>query len=268
LNLLLKLLALISIYYIIDTSSESYWFFILIGGANMLTGIYSIYILQTKYNISFVVPKAREVKEILINDFPLLLSNILSIMLLSTNVTILKFTISEQELGLYSLSERILYALWQILSVFAVSIYPYICNFNKDTLIKLRKFLANIFFPFFGIVLIISLIVAFFSDKIVQFLFINSIAPDSLQISGQLLKFMMLTFILACTNIPAHQTLLAYGYKNICTKIFTIAVILNIFLGLIGSHLYGIIGITISFTIVILFLSIALNLTAFKKLNA
>lgn len=148
-----------------------------------------------------------------------------------------------------------------------MSIYPYLCKFTNEPLSELKRFLIKTYLPFFGAIMLMSLFIVFFSDNIINLLFSNSINSNDLLISGNLLKVMMLIFVLACTNIPAHQTLLAYGYKNTCTIIFIFIVLFNIISGLLFSKFFGVFGITISFSITLFLLSLAFNVTVLKKLK-
>lgn len=265
-NLLLKLTAIFFAVKVIAVVQNYYPFFLIIGVANIIVSLYSYYLLKTKFNFYFILPALQDIYFSLKSDFPTFLSNILGTIFLSANVFTLKFIISETELGLYSVSERVMYALWQILSVYSASIYPYLCVYfqysNKSS--SLRYSIHKTFPLFFGLIVLIAIVVSIFSDDIIRVI-TQSLHNGNITNSSNILRIMLISFTFAASNIIAHQALLATGHFKIVWLIFFFITILHFSLSYTMSLYWGGLGASVSFMISLFILSIILNLVAIKK---
>lgn len=262
-NVISKTIFTILIFIVIKEKTDYMYVNLFYSIAAIITGIFSIRFITKKYNLKFKLLNI----QIVINEIKagllIFISNFLNQAYVISNFIVLGFTTTALELGNYSIAEKIMLVIRQLLIVFTQVIYPHICEISKNN-VALKKFFKKILIPFSLLIFVICLGVFIFSGNIV-FLLLNKQDQDI----SLLMKILSTVPIIVVLNIAPYQTLLAYNQKKTYSKIIIYGAILNITSNIILSNLYGAIGTAISIIITELFITIAFyySLKKFDRLN-
>ncbi|CCH56972.1 Putative O-antigen transporter [Fibrisoma limi BUZ 3] len=224
------------------TKEEDYIYVIgIYGVANLITGLYGNWQAIRLYQIRLFFPKLSQIKQQLSQGLNIFITNLVIVLLNSSNLLILAFFVNDKALGSYGLSEKIVIALWQVLTVFSQAIYPVLCRLAQNSHEQLKQFIARTFLPFALGIFIVCLVIYIKAEYIVRFL-TGHIDPEAVRV----LKIMIWVPFAVCLNIPAYQTQLAYSVTGTNTKLYAIAAVINLALCSFLSYTWGAIGAAIA----------------------
>ncbi len=260
-NFLSRVIFTILVFVIIKTESDFIYVNLLSSLGSILIGIVSIAFVIKKYKIKFQIAKRNEIIFELKDGWMVFLSNFSIQMYVSSNIIILGVFENDKTVGNYSVAEKLMIILKQLLSVFSQVIYPHLCQLtNTPNLIK--SFFKRTMIPFLSFIFILCFLLFVFAEKIVFLMTGNNIHEIILII--RILSFV--PFIVAM-NIPAYQTLLAYNYKNSYSLILIMGAVINIILNFVLANLYGANGTAISVLITEFFITTGLIIALKIKLK-
>lgn len=260
-NFLSRVIFTILVFVIIKTENDFIYVNLLSSLGSILIGIVSIAFVIKKYNIKFRIAKRKEILFELKDGWMVFLSNFSIQMYVSSNIIILGAFENDKTVGNYSVAEKLIIILKQLLSVFSQVIYPHLCQLtNTPNLIK--SFFKRTMIPFLAFIFILCFLLFVFAEKIVFLMTGNTIHEIILLI--RILSFV--PFIVAM-NIPAYQTLLAYNYKNSYSIILIMGAVINIILNFILANFYGANGTAISVLITEFFITAGLIIALKIKLK-
>lgn len=230
LNFVVKvLIALLTIVLIKE--SADYWKYNFLQSVSLiLVGLLSVYLLYAKY--SFVLQKfnLKLVTKVLKAGFPVFLGSILVTFITSLFFLFLKAYSSENELSIFSTSNKIIATLQGlILLPFSQAFFPIIA---RDAVTNFERFKLNInrvFYLLFACTFLMGAIVFFFGDLIITIIFGSNyvVAFDSLKILAFLPMFS------AFTNIFAYQGLLSLKKDRLFLIIHIVFAVLSILLSIL-----------------------------------
>ena len=243
------------VFILIKSPSDYIYVNILNGVGNIVASILSIWLIRYKFNIRFAFSSIARIKYQLKEGWHVLLSSLAINAYINSNIIVLGFFANPFIVGYYSVAEKIMFAVRQILVVFSQVIYPHICKLVKIGHFDLVIFFRKIFIPFASFIFICCLSLFLFPDEIVFFI----ARKNELAISNLLKIFSFAPFIV-CLNIPAYQTLLAYNLKKSYTIIVTIGSILCICMNIILAYLFQAIGTVVAILITETFITLGLYL--------
>ncbi len=263
LNVLSKTIFTILIFMIVKVKSDYLYVNLIYSTSAIITGLISIKYIFKKYNIQFKLVRINQVINELKFGFLIFISNFSSQTYVISNIIILGFNSTELEVGNYSIAEKIMLIIRQLLVVLSQVIYPHICEISKKNE-ELKKFLKKILIPVTFFIVVLCVFVNIFSDNIVNLL-LNRFEPSI----SKLIKLLSIVPIIVVLNISSYQTLLAYNQKKTYSLIIIYGVFINIILNLLLSNIFGAIGTIISIIITELFITIGLYIAVkkFYKLN-
>lgn len=260
-NFLSRVIFTILVFVIIKTENDFIYVNLLSSLGSILIGIVSIAFVIKKYNIKFRIAKRKEILFELKDGWMVFLSNFSIQMYVSSNIIILGAFENDKTVGNYSVAEKLIIILKQLLSVFSQVIYPHLCQLtNTPNLIK--SFFKRTMIPFLAFIFILCFLLFVFAEKIVFLMTGNTIHEIILLI--RILSFV--PFIVAM-NIPAYQTLLAYNYKHSYSIILIMGAVINIILNFILANFYGANGTAISVLITEFFITAGLIIALKIKLK-
>ncbi len=257
-NVISKTIFTILIFILIKQKTDYIYVNLIYSIAAIITGMISIKFITKKYNLRFKLIKLYEVINEIKAGFLIFVSNFLNQAYVISNFIVLGFTSTALELGNYSIAEKIMLVIRQLLMVFSQVIYPHICEISKNN-VELKKFFRKILIPFSICIFLICITVFIFSNYIV-FLLLNKYDADI----SLLMKILSTVPFIVALNISSYQTLLAYNQKKTYSTIIIYGAIINIVSNIILSNLYGAIGTAASIIITELFITSAFYL-AVKK---
>jgi PST family polysaccharide transporter len=206
LNFIVKVLIAVLTIFLIKENSD-YWKYNFLQSISLiLVGLISVYLLYSKY--SFVLQKfdLKLVFKVLKLGFPVFLGSILVTFITSLFFIFLKVYSSENELSIFSTSNKIIATLQGlILLPFSQAFFPIIARDAVNDFERFKKNINKVFYLLFACTFLIGVIVYFFGDLIIQVIFgVNYVvAFESLKILAFLPMFS------AFTNIFAYQGLLS-----------------------------------------------------------
>jgi PST family polysaccharide transporter len=194
------------------------------GLSGIIAGIVSLFIAFRKFNTRIVQVTAKDVKAEIIAGKMLFFSSVAVNIYLNSNAFILGVFASPAEVGIYSVAEKVCFALRQLNMVFSQVIFPKTCLLAQSSVSALRSFLKRIFVPFILLVFV-ACIVVFFSSHLISSYFLKGVVDYHLIL---LINIFCISVIINAFNIPAFQTLLAYNEKNKYSLILILGCILNV----------------------------------------
>lgn len=228
LNLFSKVLFTVLIFIIINKPSDYVYIVLLNSVANILSGIAGIWIMAYSFNIRFNLPEIKAIKKEIQKGWYIFTSNLSNVIYTNSNILILGFFSTNLVVGYYSIAEKVMTALKQILIVFSQAIYPKVCRLSLKEHLSVVSFIRKVIFPFTGCMFMICSILFFLTDQIVYF-FTGDFIPEPIFF----LKMLIFVPFIISLNIPPYQTLLAYNLKRSYSSILMLGAIINICLNLL-----------------------------------
>jgi len=251
-----KVIFTIFIFVVIKEKQDYIYVLPLYAMGNVFSGLLGLYFMFEKFNVSFHFPNRSALLSQLKDNFYVFVSNFSINIYMNSNIIILGFVTNNDVLvGYYSVADRFINAIKQILVIFFQATYPTACKIAKEGHKELLKFFKNLAYPFSIFVFITSVIICIYADEIVM-LMTKSV---TLEISN-LIKILSLSLFIVSLNIPVYQTLLAYNYQKSYTLIFVLGSLLNIILNFILAYYFGMYGTAVSVLITELFITVGLYL--------
>lgn len=242
-----KLLTIAAIFFFIKSESNSPLVNIFFGIGNIIAGLYLFGIMRKEYKISFKLINLNILSVEFKNGFAMFTSNVAVVIHANSSLIILSFFLTPLSLGIYSVVDKIVQILKGILSLVHQAFYPRICNIVKESDNALFNFIKKIYGIVWSIVLLVCLILFFFSNLIVSY-FIKE--PQSIIFAGNLLHYLSFILLITSLNMPFYQSLLAYNKDWLAVRILFVAAVLSLLLSLILIPLFKINGAIINIYII------------------
>lgn len=261
LNFVTKVLFTLLIFIFVKQPEDYPLVLLFYGLGNLVSGLIGFGFVIKKYQIQVHWTKVKtRISTELQNGKSLFLSNLSVIIFTNSNILILSLFASDLVLGYYSNAERIVFASWQVLTIFSQAIYPHICNLTKGAFKKIISFFKDVYIPFIVLVFIGSILMFIFSDEIVLLL-VNKHEPSI----SFLLKVMAFLPLIVGLNIPATQILLAFNLRKEYMKSSIGGAIFCVLLNLILGYYFIEMGTAITVMLTEVYITIALNYFVFKN---
>lgn len=260
LNVAAKLLFTILIFAFVKEDGDGPLVLLFLGLGNFISGIFGVFLAVKKYHLNFNWPGIKGVKQELKNGWDLFVANFSIVSYQSSNVFILGLFTSNLITGYYSVAEKIVLAIKQLLTVFLQATYPHVCQLATESVLKVKRFYKQVFLPFSFLIFLVSICIFFFANPIVQF-FTN----EGVEEIVVLLRLLCFTGLIVALNIPAYQSLLANHFNKSASRILVIGSLLNILLNLILAPTLGASGTVYSVLITEIFITLGLHLVLYFK---
>jgi PST family polysaccharide transporter len=255
-NVVGKVIFTILIFIIIKEKQDYIYILPLYALGNIFSGFLSLCFMFKKFNISFHFPNSSALLSQLKDNFYVFVSNFSINIYMNSNIIILGFvTNNDIVVGYYSVADRFINAIKQILVVFFQATYPTACKIAIEGHKQLLNFFRNLAYPFSLFIFFISMLIYFYTNEIVILL-----TQSSIQEISNLMKILSISLFIVSLNIPAYQTLLAYNYQKSYLFVFVIGSLLNIVLNFILAHYLAMYGTAVSVLITELFITVGLYL--------
>ena len=255
LNFFAKFFFFIFIFIGIRTENDYNFVLLFWGLGTTLSGILGLVIIKINYQLIWHLFNVRNMIEELKEGFPIFVSNISTLGLTQSNIIILNRFTDDVTVGYFSIAEKVIGAVWQILSAYSQVLYPRLSQIiYKSDSSEVGFFLRKTFWVFFLGVSGCSIILYFYAYEILQLLFhnYNQVAVNTLQL-------MSIIPILVCSNIPANITLLALDKRKMFSNIFVFCSIFHVGISLVLTYYFGLKGAILSSAISLSFLSFKLH---------
>lgn len=250
-----RLIFVALVFILIDDKDDSIFYLLAFGIGNIISGVISIYMAVRACKLKFIIPKRSDISYELKEGWQITVSSLTINSYFYSNVIILRFFTNDLTVGYYSIAERILFAVRQIITLFAQVVYPHVCRLAQKSKTEANAFIKQLYFPFLLLVFLGSCILFFFSKQIV-YLFIGN---ESL-LPALLLRLLSFVPVIICLNIPAYQLLLAFDHKKHYVRVITLGTVVNLVTNISLVNVWGATGTAISIIITELFITAGLNI--------
>ena len=232
-NLIAKVIFAILIFVLIRKPSDYIYVTVVYSLGNVVSGIFALWLIFSRFGIPLKMPASFSFVGELRKGWYVFLSNFSINAYINSNLVVLGFFSNTQIVGYYSIADKIIYALRQILNVFFQATYPQACRHALLGIHELRKFFRK-FFPLFAAAIFLVCASCFiFASQITTI-----ITGKSLPEISFLIRMMAFVPFIICLNIPAYQTLLAFDFKKSYMAILTSGSVLNVVLNVLLAKQY------------------------------
>lgn len=255
-----RLIFVALVFTLIDNKGDSIFYLLAFGIGNIISGILSIYLAIHDCKLKFALPKRSDIVYELKEGWQITISSLTINSYFYSNVIILRFFTNDLTVGYYSIAERILFAVRQIITLFAQVVYPHVCRLAKKSKTEANAFFKQLYLPFLLLVFMGSCILFFFS-KHVAYIFIG----NESSLPALLLRLLSFVPVIICLNIPAYQLLLAFDHKKHYVRVITLGTVVNLVTNISLVNVWGATGTAISIIITELFITAGLNVALYQK---
>lgn len=259
-TLVARLIFIALVFIFIHHKEDGIFYLFFFGIGNIIAGILSIYLAIRIYKLKFIRPKRIDLICELKEGWQITISSLTVNSYFYSNVFILRFFTNDLIVGYYSIAERILFAIRQIITLFAQVVYPHICRLAQKSKQEANVFFKQIYLPFLLLIFCGCCILFFFSKQIIYIFIGNESFLPVL-----LLRLLSFVPVIVCLNIPAYQVLLAFKHKRSYVRILTLGTVVNLIANILLVNVWGATGTAISIIITELFITIGLNMELYKN---
>ena len=235
-NFISKIILLLLIFTIIEKPEQYKYVTLLYGFSNAASGIimmwFTLFNLKLKILLEFKI-----VKKYIIESFASFLGIAFVSLANYTNTIIIGSMLSSSSTGAYSIAEKVIMIIWQVLVVFSQAMYPRVLNYILQDKNELHSFLRKIYVPFLLLIVVISVIINVFAKEIVLM-----ISSNNINLAVSALKVLSFVPIVVCLNIPPYQVLLSYNKHKAYAYIFSIVSSISILSCFFFVKLWGVMG--------------------------
>ena len=226
-NLAAKLIFTILIFVFINEKSDYPYVLFFFGLGNLLSGVFGIFYAIRNYDITFQLATVREVQSELKKGWGLFVANFSITSYMNSNLFILKLFATNEIVGYYSVAEKIVMAIRQLLSVFSQAIFPHICQLVHDSYSKVVLFFKQVYIPFTLVIILVCISIFLFSEEV-----IGIFAASEVEGINNLLQILVFVPVIVCLNIFPSQLLLAYNLRRAYTRVMIFGSVLNVILNI------------------------------------
>ncbi|WP_367615708.1 flippase [Pontibacter liquoris] len=255
LNLGAKSVFAILTFVVIREQSDYIYLILLSSLGNILSGIVGMWIAFTKFRIRFRMPAFSHIIAQLKEGWPIFLSNFSITSYNNVNIIVLGFFTSATIVGYYSIVEKVIWVIRQLLGAFSGAIFPHVCKLTTNSHAEIKAFFKTVFVPFFILIFVGSGILFVFSDLIVLL-----ISGESIPQASFLLKILSVVPVIVVLNNPPYQILVAYNMKKSYSTILVCGALLNGLLNLTLVPAFSAIGTTAAIIFTEVFITLGLYL--------
>ena len=254
--LLSKILFVLLVFIFISTPVHTSLFIFFLGLGNFITAIAASVFIIKRYHLKISSFSMKEIKRLMKEGAPVTAANLTMNLMQYGNLFILRLYSNDLMAGYFSVAERIYFAMKQVLTAFAQSIYPALCRINSS---QYKNFFKKTFLPFFWLMIAISAMVALFAPSIIGF-FIK----DANTISIFIFRMCCIAVPVVCLNMPGALVLLATNQRERYFKIFAIGLFINLLANLLFAPQYYAMGTVAAVLITEVIITVLVSLSLFK----
>lgn len=254
-TLLSKLVATVLVFLLIKSENSFDLFFVIYGITNFLVGVLSLKVVYEIISPKILSFSWSQVLYQLKSGSYFFLNNIAIMTFNSGTILILSMFVDQYSLGQYSIAEKVVFSVWQILVVFSQAIYPQLCSMISTSYSRVYGYVWKATLAMSIPVLSLCLMLFTFAEDIVIF------ATGKADIVVMtIIKIMCFHSFIILLNIPAYQTLLAFSLQKKTAVLFNGIAIFSFILTISMCKSFGIYGCAFSIIAVQIVVTISLHI--------
>ncbi|RYG00614.1 MAG: flippase, partial [Chitinophagaceae bacterium] len=147
-NVVGKTVFTVLIFFLVVKPGDYMYVPLYLSLGNILSGILGIAIMFRRFKLNFRMPSVQVLKKELKTGGSIMLSNFAINAYVNSNIVILGFFSNTTVVGYYSVAEKILYCVRQIMNLFFQATYPQLCKVAQISHQKVLLFFRNFLVPF------------------------------------------------------------------------------------------------------------------------
>lgn len=237
LNIIAKVITLLLLFGFIRIADNYRYVILMYGIANTLAGVGALWLITKKEGVRLTVPTFKSVTDKLRDGWDIFSMNLSALLFSSSTIIILGQFVSDTQVGLYSVAEKIAFLVWQLLIVASQAIYPQMCQLAEQSHTDLLRFVRRVGVLLISSIFVVSLGLLMFSEEIV-YLITGQIQPELVR----LVSVLSFHGFIISLNVPVYQTLLAYGLQVHTARLFNRIVVVNVFVTTVLCWQFGAMG--------------------------
>lgn len=218
LNLVSKLIFIGCVFLFIKEKSDYIYFILFQGMGLILASLVALGLITYNFKIHITFPGWRSIIFHIKDSYSIFVSNFSVTAYNSSNYLILSFFGDDRILGMYSIAEKIMSLLRQLLAMFSQAVFPKVCWLVTESHLELRKFWRRTAIPFGILVFLSCATVSTFSTFIVSLL-----SHENIEETARLLSIIAWLPLIVFCNIPFFQTLMAYNLKKEIMQVLVVS---------------------------------------------
>lgn len=260
-NLIARIFAVVLIFILIEKESDYVLASFVQSIGFVLSGVFGIMILTSKYDIKYIPPSRNEVLLFVKDGFHVFLSTSATSLYTATNVFLLGIFATNTIVAYYSAAEKIIRAILGSLTPITQAIYPHINALAAKSRGSALHFIRSAIKYMGAFTIILSLLLFVFAGKLVSVV----LGPKYVESTSIVHLMAFLPFIVSMGNIFGVQTMLTFGYSRDFSKIVVSAGIVNIVILFPLVIYYKARGVAIAYLFTELFITTMFILFVFRE---
>jgi PST family polysaccharide transporter len=260
LNLFSKLIFVGLLFLFVQDQADYIWVIPIQAIGVIFASLVGILFVTSKFGIELIFPGSQTILDELKKGLPVFISNFSVTAYNSSNYLILGFFGGDLVVGIFSIAEKIMSLLRQILSMLSQAIFPKVCQMAVENHTRLKLFWRKLMIPFAVGLFFVSLSIAYFAPQILLL-----ITEEKLPQAIGLLRVIIWVPIIVLFNIPFFLTLLAYEQKRDVMRVLLFSSTFSILLSFFLTSHFQADGTVVSLLITEFVITIGLLLTLEKK---
>jgi len=262
-NVIARTLSLIMIFLFVKDSNDLYIYCALYSMTFLINGIISIIIIYKKLKIKYHIPRIKSVINEYKDGWYIFTTSAMSRIFSTFGITILGITSTETNVGVFSAIQKIPLIIVMLFAPIGQVIYPLVSKFFIESFDKGIKSVQKICIITMPIFILISLLLVFYSDSIINLVFGKEYVPYSLLLIP--LSCWMIVSIL--NNFLGIQIVVASGHQKEYSIAFRHSLIVLILFNIILGFSFGLYGVAIATFVAELVLTLSLVYQIKKIIN-
>lgn len=219
----------------------------------VLAGLFSYYILFTKYHFIFQCPSLSGMKETLQDGWAIFFSTIAINVYTTTNTVVLGFMTNNEAVGYFSAANKLMESGKGLMVAVTQAVYPHVSALLGDSEEKALSFLKRFFRWYCGFFSLGTVIILLGAGIIIHLLFGNGY-----EASIVILQWMaLIPAAVSVSNVYGIQIMLNFGKQRAFSQILMCAAILDVVCVIPLGYLYSGTGVAVTMSMVELFVAAA-----------
>jgi PST family polysaccharide transporter len=255
-----RLIFVVLVFIFINKREDDVYYLLFFGIGNIIAGLLSIILAVKFFNIKLRIPERSDIIREFKDGWQITVSSLTVNSYFYSNIFILRVFTNDLTVGYYSIAEKILFAVRQIISLFSQVVYPHICRLVHRNRQESNNFFIKVYRPFLWVIITGCCVLFIFSPQIIK-LFIGN---ESL-VPVLLLRLLSFVPLIVYLNIPPGQLLLAFDHKKSYVHIITLGTAVNLVVNIFLAKYWGAAGTALSIVITELFITTGLYMKLYSK---
>ncbi|MBI5858352.1 MAG: oligosaccharide flippase family protein [Sphingobacteriales bacterium] len=254
-----KIIFVVLIFLFIRKPDDAALFTFFLGTGNLIAGIAASVFVVRMFGLHYSRPSLNRIISSLQDGWSVTATNLSMNFMQYGNLFILRLYTNDLAAGYFSVAERVYFAMKQVLTAFAQTIYPNVCRLATQGGTTLKQYFKKIFIPFLLLTTIASAAVIILAPLIIGF-FMHEQHDEAVL----LLRLLCIAVPVVCLNMPGSLSLLALNKKKTYFLIYLSGLLLCITGNLVLASIYGARGTVVSIYLTELFITTGVSLALIK----